>query len=195
MLRTVIIPALALTGVVGLCPFGGKDGIALPSGHPIVTGADAPSGFAAALAALDLDAVRTDLKALFLESQEQWPADYGNYGVCALSVVGSSVAGSSEWSQAQCARATRALIFAVASPARDGRAAAPLFVRLAWHCSGSYRTSDGRGGCDGARQRCVALAPPPSPCPIAASHAAASSHGRGRGQASRAAACCAGEGC
>lgn len=58
---------------------------------------------------INLDALKKDINFLLTDSQEWWPADWGNYG--------------------------------------------PLFIRLAWHASGTYRTYDGRGGVDGGQQR------------------------------------------
>ncbi|MDC0357937.1 catalase/peroxidase HPI [Oligoflexia bacterium] len=58
---------------------------------------------------LNLKALKKDINSLLTNSQDWWPADYGNYG--------------------------------------------PLFVRMAWHSAGTYRTLDGRGGASGGQQR------------------------------------------
>jgi catalase-peroxidase len=58
---------------------------------------------------LDYAALKADLTALMTQSEEWWPADYGNYG--------------------------------------------PLFIRMAWHSAGTYRTGDGRGGSREGQQR------------------------------------------
>eukprot|EP00471_Norrisiella_sphaerica_P000034 CAMPEP_0184479338 /NCGR_PEP_ID=MMETSP0113_2-20130426/1103_1 /TAXON_ID=91329 /ORGANISM="Norrisiella sphaerica, Strain BC52" /LENGTH=674 /DNA_ID=CAMNT_0026857397 /DNA_START=164 /DNA_END=2188 /DNA_ORIENTATION=+ len=41
---------------------------------------EVPEGFAEALKKVDYDEVREDLKKLFTDSKDFWPADYGNYG-------------------------------------------------------------------------------------------------------------------
>ncbi len=69
--------------------------------------------YAEAFRKIDYKALKKDLLALMTESQDWWPADYGNYG--------------------------------------------PLFLRMAWHAAGTYRTGDGRGGAGMGQQRFAPL--------------------------------------
>jgi catalase-peroxidase len=52
----------------------------LSQNAPSVSPMDADFNYAEAFKALDLDALRADLKALMTDSRDWWPADYGHYG-------------------------------------------------------------------------------------------------------------------
>ncbi|MBL7866375.1 MAG: catalase-peroxidase, partial [Cyclobacteriaceae bacterium] len=69
--------------------------------------------YARAFNSLDYAALKKDLRDLMTQSQDWWPADYGNYG--------------------------------------------GLFIRMAWHSAGTYRTGDGRGGAGEGQQRFAPL--------------------------------------
>lgn len=69
--------------------------------------------YADAFKSLEYDSLKSDIEKVLTESQDWWPADFGNYG--------------------------------------------PLFIRMAWHSAGTYRTGDGRGGASEGQQRFAPL--------------------------------------
>lgn len=74
---------------------------------------DPQFNYTKAFQSLDYQALKSDLRQLMTQSQDWWPADFGNYG--------------------------------------------PLFIRMAWHSAGTYRTGDGRGGSCAGQQRFAPL--------------------------------------
>lgn len=69
--------------------------------------------YAKTFQSLDYQALKRDLNDLMTQSQDWWPADFGNY--------------------------------------------AGLFIRMAWHSAGTYRSGDGRGGSRAGQQRFAPL--------------------------------------
>ena len=110
-----------LSGADAACPFAKKREDNLAQQQNIHTSShSAPrtlqSGRAGdgGVPAEGFDAVKKDIIDILTESQDFFPADFGD-------TVGANYG--------------------------------PFMIRLAWHCAGSYRATDGRGGCDGGRIR------------------------------------------
>ncbi|KAI8619534.1 heme peroxidase [Chytriomyces sp. MP71] len=98
----LVVLASAVSRVIATCPFSQGQSLVARIGRR-------DAGQSATNPNADFDAIRRDIVKMLTNSQDFWPADFGNYG--------------------------------------------GLMIRLAWHCNGSHRNSDGRGGCDGARIR------------------------------------------
>jgi len=73
----------------------------------------------------------------------------GGYGAVRQSVIDMILTNNQDWWAADFAASPAGLGSVAGSPGNYGG----LFMRLAWHCNGSYRDSDGRGGCDGGSIR------------------------------------------
>lgn len=127
--------ALTLTGVTvldqgrvadALCPFA-RDGGAMPAGHPSV-GSDNSN----------VDRINVD-RAI-------------NSRLSPIQDAHRKAVQSLDW---HAVKKDLITLFSTSHPSwpADYGNYAPFFIRLAWHCTGSYRSSDGRGGCDGGRQR------------------------------------------
>jgi catalase-peroxidase len=80
-----------------------------PASNPM----DANFNYRKAFNSIDYFALKKDIQKVLTESQDWWPADFGNYG--------------------------------------------GLFIRMAWHSAGTYRTADGRGGSSAGQQRFAPL--------------------------------------
>lgn len=82
----VLISTFFASGATASCPFGfdlvENDNVhRFPAGqNPTINGRAAPKGYYEAFEKLDLQAVKADLKALFVDSKDFFPADYNNYG-------------------------------------------------------------------------------------------------------------------
>ncbi|MFK8044159.1 MAG: catalase/peroxidase HPI [Crocinitomicaceae bacterium] len=74
---------------------------------------DANFNYIESFRTINFDSLKADIKKTLTNSQDWWPADYGNYG--------------------------------------------GLFIRMAWHSAGTYRTGDGRGGSRSGQQRFAPL--------------------------------------